>query len=70
MRILEKNDYKTVKVVVTLDVIVGYGDEIFCQTLEEVINSLEDSTSNDVGRLLKASLDTAKLLDDDDESSK
>jgi hypothetical protein len=61
MKIIEKGDYKIVKVTVTLDVIVGYDDEIYHHTPEEVIAYLEDSTSNDVGRLLKDSLDTAKI---------
>lgn len=61
MNIIEKDDYKIVKVTVTLDVIVGYGDEVYYKTPADVINSMYSSTSNDVGRIVQDSLHTAKI---------
>ena len=61
MKIIEKDDYKIVKVTVTLDMVVGYGDEIYYKTPADVINSIYSSTSNDIGRIVQDSLHTAKI---------
>ena len=62
MEIVKKGDYRITQVSFTLDIIVGYDDEVYCETPDEVIKMIERTESKDLGRLLHNSIETAVFV--------